>query len=500
MPHTLASALDDNLELLPEARVRLLLVQPGSEWTMLGQTSSKGKAGTVRLSLPIVAALTPKDIEVAFVDCRMQELDYEKHVDLVGITVLTCEAPFAYEIATRFRERKVPVVLGGYHPTFRPQEAGRYADAVVIGEAELVWAELIDDFRHGTLKKFYSADRLCDMDRDVPMPKRDILNAELYHTFNTIQATRGCSLACNFCSVGAFFNHKFRTRSPDLVVAEIRELLSRGKLRRRRNRILAPRERVVFVDDNLIFDTKYALNLFEELVPLKIRWSCQATVKLAEDEHLLALAAQSGCEWVSVGFESINPENLKWLSKNWLPIGHGAGSTQKAGFEDIIEAYRNIVSNFHRHGINVLGNFMLGFDSDTPEMVERTIKATTRTNLDAALFHVVTPFPGTQLGEILDRQRRIMSRDWSLYDSGQVVFAPAQLSPNELQELYWKGYEEFYKVHRILLRGLRRPYSATSTVAIGMSTRRKMKRLNGKNSLRKESQKGFHPHSKKGAN
>ena len=467
--------------------MNLLLVQPGSEVTILGQTSSKGKAGTVRLSLPIVAALTPKDIEVEFVDCRVQELDYEKDVDLVGITVLTCEAPFAYEIATRFRERKVPVVLGGYHPSFRPQEAARYADAVVIGEAELVWAELIDDFRHGTLKKFYSADRLCDMDRDVPVPRRDIVNAELYHTFNTIQATRGCCLACNFCSVGAFFNHKFRARSPDLVVAEVRELLSWRGPRRRGLGILAPRERVVFVDDNLIFDTKYALNLFEELVPLRIRWSCQATIKLAENEHLLELAAQSGCEWVSVGFESINPENLKQLNKNRMAMEGAFSSTRKADFEDIIESYRNTVRNFHRHRINVLGNFMLGFDSDTSEVLERTIKATTKTNLDAVLFHVVTPFPGTQLGEILDRQRRIISHDWSLYNSGQVVFAPAQLLPNELQQFYWKGYEQFYKVHRILLRALKRSHSATSTVAMGMSTRRKMKRLNGKHSLGEQS-------------
>lgn len=426
-----------------------------------------------RLTLPALAALTPPDVDVRIVDCRVQTIDYEAPVDLVGITAMTCEAPAAYEIADRFRARNVPVVMGGYHASFLPEEALLHADAVVIGEAELLWRGLLEDFRSGRPRKLYKADRLCDVNSEMPPPRRDLLDRTKYFTFNTIQATRGCAKGCSYCSIDAFFGPSFRKRSPESVVSEIQGMLSAPAAGNRwRDR------HVVFIDDNLTLDRAYARDLFKAITPLGIQWACQATTELAEDSELLGLAARSGCVFVSVGFESFNPPNVARLRKNWTAAGMKGGQAADQSLEAVCDSLRNTVGRFHKQGVGVLGNFMLGFDDDSPDVTAKTIRAAIAIKVDAAYFHIVTPLPGTRLHDDLARENRIATRDWAQYDSGHVVFTPKLLSPAALQAAFHQAYREYYSVGRIMSRAFRSPSRlAFARLALNWSARRKSKRL-----------------------
>jgi radical SAM superfamily enzyme YgiQ (UPF0313 family) len=451
--------------------LKLLLIQPRSEWSIMGQTSH-GKAGMPRLTLPALAALTPAGIDVQIVDCRVQPIDYDAPVDLVGITAMTCEAPAAYQIADKFRARNVPVVMGGHHASFLPEEAGLHADAVVIGEAELVWRDLIEDFRSGQLRSSYTADRLCDMNSELPVPRRDLLDRTKYFTFNTIEATRGCSKGCSYCSIDAFFGPIFRKRSPEAVVSEIQGMLSppnadRGRMDRH----------IIFIDDNLTLDRRHAKQLFKAMIPLGIKWACQATTELAEDSELLGLAARSGCMLVSVGFESFNPSNVARLRKNWAAAGMTGGQAAAQPLEAVCDGFRRTVGRFHKQGVCVLGNFMLGFDDDDPDVIAKTIRASHAINVDVAYFHIVTPLPGTKLHDDLARENRITTRDWAQYDSGHVVFTPKLLSPAALQDAFWQAYREYYSIGRLASRVFRSPRGVIARLSMNWSTRRKAKRL-----------------------
>jgi radical SAM superfamily enzyme YgiQ (UPF0313 family) len=451
--------------------VKLLLIQPRSEWSIMGQTS-RGKAGMPRLTLPALAAVTPPDVDVRIVDCRVQAIDYEAPVDLVGITAMTCEAPGAYEIADAFRARNVPVVMGGYHASFMPEEVRLHADAVVIGEAELIWRDVIEDFRSGRPRSSYMADRLCDLAADVPVPRRDLLDRTKYFTFNTIQATRGCSKGCGYCSVGAFFGPTFRKRCPDDVVSEIKGMLSpRPDRKGRVDRYF------VFIDDNLTLDRGYAMQLFKALAPLGIKWGCQATTELAEDAELLRLATLGGCIFVSVGFESFNPLNVARLRKNWAAAGMAAGKATAQPLEAVCDGFRRTVDRFHKQGVCVLGNFMLGFDNDDSDVVAKTIRASLEINVDLAYFHILTPMPGTMSYDDLAREDRITTRDWTQYDSAHVVFTPKLLSPGELQADLWQAYRKYYSIGRIARRVFRSPHQLGARLGLNWSTRRKWKRL-----------------------
>jgi radical SAM superfamily enzyme YgiQ (UPF0313 family) len=367
--------------------------------------------------------------------------------------------------------------MGGYHATFMPEEAGLHADAVVIGEAELTWRDVIEDFRSGRPRSSYAADRLCDMSSELPVPRRDLLDRTKYFTFNTIQATRGCSKGCAFCSIDAFFGPTFRKRPPEDVVSEIRGLLSpqanpKGRIDRH----------VVFIDDNLTLDRGYARDLFKALTPLGIQWACQATTELAEDAELLRLAALSGCTFVSVGFESFNPLTVARLRKNWAAAGTTGGQATAQPLEAVCDGFRRTVDRFHKQGVCVLGNFMLGFEDDDADVIAKTIRASLEIHVDAAYFHIVTPLPGTRPYDDLVSEDRITTREWTQYDSNHVVFTPKLLSAGELQAGLWQAYREYYSIRRIASRVFRSSRHLGARLGMNWSTRRKWKRMMARSS------------------
>ncbi len=353
------------------------------------------------LTLTSLAALTPPEIDVRITDENVNPIDFEEDVDLVGITGMVMHAPRAYEIASRFRQRNIPVVMGGPHASSLPLEAKEHVDAVVIGEAENVWAGLIDDARKGRLKPFYKADAFCSMER-MPHPRLDLLKKNAYMTVNCVQTTRGCPYQCDFCHVTHFFGKTYRCRPVDEVIAEVQRL---------------PGEFIVFIDDNIAGNRHYAKELFTRLKPLKKKWASQASITLTRDPELLKLAADSGCVSLFVGIESLSPENLKEVNKSFNRASH---------FEEGIKA-------IHDHDIMILAGLIFGLDHDDEGVFERTLRFCERNRIELPSFFVLTPLPGTSLFQRMESEGRLLHKDWGKYNGATVVFKPKLMTEETLQ-------------------------------------------------------------------
>ena len=421
--------------------MKLLLILPKNERSYWGGVSKSGKAGFVRLNLPTIAALTPTDWDVEILDARVKPVDYDAKADLVGITGFTAEMPGAYEIADNFRKKGVKVVMGGVHASALPDEALQHADAVVIGEAELVWHKLLLDFKRGELKQKYKADKLCDMENMV-IPRRNLLNREMYSGFYTLQATRGCPFNCDYCAVTAFFGQEFRTRPVDEVIEEIKGFGSK---------------KFFFMDDNIVGRPKYAKELFQKLIPLKVIWGSQASITMAKDPELLNLYARSGGRYAFIGFESLSQKSLENLHKGW----------------NSAKDYKEAIKKIQGAGINIIGSFVFGLDEDDSSVFKTTFDFIMETNMDAAQFHILTPLPGTVTYSLLEKEGRIIDRDWARYHTGEVVFQPKGMTVKELQNGYYWIFRNTYTIKNILKRSLRSPNGIIYRIAANLSYRKK---------------------------
>jgi radical SAM superfamily enzyme YgiQ (UPF0313 family) len=381
--------------------MKVLLIVPGwSPSNLWGQIGFKFPP----LSLLALASSMPEDVEVSIIDENLEMIPFERETDLIGLTVMTPQAPRAYQIADEFRKRGKRVVLGGFHVSHLPEEALLHADAVVVGEGDRVWQEVIQDFKESRGKKIYRDNEPVSLS-DVKMPRRELVKGKGYLFTNTIQTTRGCPFQCEFCSVSSFFGRSYRTRPLSLVVEELEEL--------RRESIF-----LFLVDDNLVGNRPYARSLFQEMAPLKFKWASHAPLTLVHDEELLQRASQSGCMALFVGFESLTSENLTMMRK---PENLGISP---------VEA----VKIFHDHGIGILASFILGYDHDEPDTFKRILDFCHQAKIDGALFPVLTPYPGTLLRERLKREGRILTDQWDLYDMEHVTFIPRRMTPEQLEE------------------------------------------------------------------
>ena len=372
------------------------------------------------LSLPALAALTPSEYKVSITDEKVSTINFEKDVDLVAITAMTALAPRAYEIADRFRQRGVKVVLGGLHPSALPEEASRHADAVVIGEAEDIWQGLIRDFKNGVLRKYYKND-LPPSIENIPIPRRDLLKKKAYFMTNTVYTTRGCPHNCEFCTVTSFFGQKHRSRPVEDVIKEIETLSGKN---------------VMFVDDNVLGNPNYAKKLLQALIPYKIKWISQTSLNMADNHELMQLCVKSGCVGLIIGIESISQTSLEIMGK---PINK-------------VHKYKEWIKKMHDHGIGIDASMVFGFDGDDKTIFERTVEFVQETNIDACQFAILTPLPGTRLLERLEKEGRIFERDWSKYDQTHIVFQPKHMSPEELMDGYYWTYRQVYSFPSIFKR------------------------------------------------
>jgi len=365
----------------------------------------------------LVSALLPRDVRRTFYDDRMEVIPFDAPTDLVAISVETYTAKRAYQIASEYRQRGVPVVMGGFHATLCPEEVARYAESIVIGEAEDVLAELIDDHRHDTPKKIYRSPKRPDPSK--VMPDRSIFAGKTYLPIKLVEFARGCRFRCEFCAVQSVFGATQTHRRVDSVIEELRAVKRPGQL-------------VFFIDDNISSDIESAKELMRALIPLGIRWVSQSSIDVAFDDEALDLMKRSGCQGILVGFESLDHATLKQMHKAW--------NTKNGGMPAALERFR-------KYGLRVYGTFVFGYDHDSPETFENTLEVAQSEGLFIAAFNHITPFPGTPLYERLAKQGRLLSPAWWLddrYRYGMVPFRPANMSPEELARLCVDARRRFY--------------------------------------------------------
>ena len=403
--------------------MRLTLIHPA--------VGRRGKRPYVRawqmepLPPAVLAALTPPDVDIRFYDDRLEDIPYDEPTDLVALSVETYTARRSYQIASHYRRRGVPVVMGGFHATLVPEEVSQFAESIVIGEAEEVWPLLIDDFRHGQLQPRYQSQGRPSLVGS--RPRRSLFEGKRYLNLGLVEAGRGCHFRCEFCVIQAYFKNTQVRRPIDDILADIRE---------------RPRPLYFFVDDNITSNMKQAKEFFRALIPLKIRWVSQASINAAHDEEFLELIQASGCQMLLIGFETLNPLVLKKMNKEF--------NTMKGG-------YQQALANLRRHKIRLYPTFILGYDEDTAETVRETLAFTREHRFYLTAFNHLTPFPGTPLYDRLQAEGRLVFERWWLdrrYRYGMVPFRSLGLAPEEIERLCLEARRKFYSLSSIARRSL----------------------------------------------
>ncbi len=406
--------------------MKILLVLPDANIHKLSVGPLNISFREAPLTATTLAALVPEDLdaEVSIIDESVSNIPFDTYFDIVGISVLTGTAVRAYEIADRFREKDVTVVLGGVHVTLIPDEAKKHADAIVIGFAEQSWPQLLHDFAMNIMQPVYKQKNVFI--EKLPIPRRDLQKRMGYMAPNTVFATRGCKAACDFCSVPAAKFGWHKRPIPD-VIDEIRQIKSK---------------RIVFNDVHLVEDVEYAKELFKAMIPLKKKWGGLATTRIGNDEEMLDLMRQSGCVYLLLGFESINTMSLNDINKRFNNVND----------------YRNVVEKLHDRNIIIQGCFIFGMDQDDKYIFDCTVQTINDIKIDIPRFAIYTPYPNTTAFKRLKKEGRILHEYWPHYDTQHVVFQPAKMSPVELDNGFRLAYRETFKIGSVLNRALTSAY------------------------------------------
>ena len=385
-----------------------------------------------------LASVTPPGIDVEILDEKVDPLPSRIDADLVGISVFTtANAARAYELAQQYRRHGTPVVMGGAHASAMPDEALRFADSVVIGEGEAVWAEVLRDRERGALKPVYRAG-LADLTQLPTRRPWHLVRTSQYPAPLVVQTTRGCPVGCEFCSVPAFSGTKMRHKTHDQVFEDLQDLAGI-----RTNVYTRLADTVFFLDDSFGTDVLYYKALMQAIVDrgVKMRWVTQATTAIAQKRNLLTLAEKSGCVGVLIGFESLSQDVLREADKSYRAAG-----------------YADIIAKLHDHGIGVEGTFIFGFDHDDEGVFDRTLEFCQRTRLNVAQFASLTPLPGTRLFEKFRKEGRLLyepwndPRQWARFNLFESVIRPKQMSPERLAEGLSSVYRQFYSLPSLARR------------------------------------------------
>ena len=401
--------------------MKLLFIIPA-----IGKKDNEKYIGTWKmepLTIATLKALTPSSIQTFFFDDRIENIDYNLDIDLVSISVETYTARRAYNIADKFRAKGKKVILGGYHVQAIPDEAMEHADSILIGNAETVWKEMLDDFQHNQLKRTYIGENQFAS----IIPDRSIFKDKKYLPLSLIETGRGCPNKCEFCSITSFYEHTYIARPIKDIIAEIKEI--KPKI-------------IFFVDDNICANKAHLKELCRQLIPLKISWTSQAALSVAEDDELLELMAKSGCKNILIGLESMDERNLDQMNKSW---NYKLGETDK------------LINKIHKVGISIYATFLFGFDFDNPENFRRTIDFALKHKFFYAAFNHLLPFPGTPLYERFKNTNRLLYDKWWLKDNykyGDIPYSPVATNPIELRDFCANARREFFSIKNIIKRGI----------------------------------------------
>jgi radical SAM superfamily enzyme YgiQ (UPF0313 family) len=380
-----------------------------------------------------LASVTPPHYRIEVIDENIQPFRYTA-ADIVGITAYTSSAHRAYQIAQLYREQGITTVMGGIHASMMPDEALRFCDAVVVGEAETIWPNVLKDFEMNRLQKQYEA--AWPSLETLPIPRRDILQNR-YYTWGSIQTSRGCPMNCTFCSVTAFNGRRFRRRPLESVIEELKQI---------------PQNRVMLTDDNIIGhgkkDAEWAFAFFTRILDEGIKkvFFAQASILFGENPNLIRVASKAGLKIVFVGMESVNADTLESY--------HKGINLDRLNQNRYVELIRNIRKN----GVSVLGAFVLGDDHDDRSVFHSTLQFVESSQIDVLQVSKLTPLPGTELWKSMQRDNRILDENfpqaWDDYRFTKMVFIPAKMSIEEVYEGFTYLRTAYYSFWKTLKRTL----------------------------------------------
>jgi len=404
--------------------MKLFIIQPSHYRSINDLTIHKTKKrSVVNLTLPHLAAMTPNHWDVTLIDEQLMEIDYDAPVDLVAITTWTINSLWAYRVADRFRNKGVPVIMGGPHTFFYADEAAEHCDAVGIGEGENIWRLMLEDAAAGCLKKYYCSENFHDL-RGLPVPRYDLVNLKNYGFFTTysVQTSRGCPFSCDFCSERFYLGHKYRYRPVEDVVEEIKKIGAKN---------------VFFADSNLAGKRTHTMELMQALIPLGIKWSALWSMDLCSNLEFMKLAKRSGLLHVNIGMESIDQETLNGMNKK---------ANKAIQYEETLGILRKM-------GISYSVNLIFGHDSEKPTVFDTTMQFLMRNKVPAAYFNILTPHKGTPLYDRMEKENRILdAQNMGRWTGLNCYIRPKQCSPAELENQVKRMYQEFYSLSSMFSR------------------------------------------------
>jgi radical SAM superfamily enzyme YgiQ (UPF0313 family) len=405
-------------------KMKLLIIQPTHYLSPSNRSLHRTrKRSVVNLTLPYLASLAPKGWQVTLIDEQLNDIDFNTPVDLVAISAWTMNSLRAYDIADRFRDRGITVVIGGPHTFFHEDEAAEHCDAVASGEGELIWPQMLEDAAAGRLKKLYRAEHPHNLE-NLPLPRYDMIDSRHYGWFKTfsVQSSRGCPFRCEFCSERLYLGHNYRYRPTQDVVGEILHTGSRD---------------ILFADSNFAGNLSHTMELMEALIPLKLRWSALWSAHHCKNDQFMDLAKRSGLLHLNIGMESIDSKTLASMNKRANKVGE----------------YEEILRGLRKRNISYSLNFIFGWDTETPDVFHSTLAFLQKHKVPAAYFNILTPDKGTPLYDNLKAQDRILNiEEMGRFPGDKCYIKPMHFSPVELEKGVRDLNARFYSYRSIMSR------------------------------------------------
>ena len=432
-----------------EMKNKILLIQP-TPYDQHGKLVKKNRLYFVGLALPLLAALTPEEFEVEPCYETIEDVPFDTDAEIIGISSMGHAVMRTIDIAKRFRELGKTVILGGYMVSLMPDEAQKYCDSVMIGDAEETWGEMLNDYMSGTLKKVYRK-KLTKL--VTPLPRYELLLKKRIGNFLPVQAGRGCPKTCSFCSIYCLYHGQYLRRDIPDVIRDIKRIRELGF------------KQFLLLDDNLFSDRDYALSLCAEIKKLKMHWMTQCSIDISYDEELLNAVSDSGCYALSFGLESISRESLVGMQKAWAHP----------------DKYSEQLKIIRSHGIDISTEMVVGAEGDTLESIRETAAFIEDNQIAVPRFYILTPIPGTQFYDEMKEQNRIYNTDMYSYNACEAVHIPKNMTPEELTKAYWELYNEVYSYRSIFKRTIfvrnfwRRPFTCFFYLGVNLFYRRHIK-------------------------
>lgn len=403
---------------------KILLIQ-SSPYDNDKKPIKKSRLYFVGLAMPLLAALTPPDWEVEIIFETIEDIPFDTDASLIGIGSMGHAVVRSIDIAKEFKRRGKTVFMGGYMVSLMAEEAKKYCDTVIVGDGEHAYPQMIADLEKGELKNEY---RIPITRIDTPLPRFDLVLNKKIGDLLPVQAGRGCPRSCSFCSVYCLYKNKYIRRPIPDVIRDIEHIRSLGF------------RKFMLLDDNIMSDREYMMELLDHIIPLRMKWMSQCSIEIGKDAELLKKLAKSGCTTLSFGLESILQESLDSMNKSWARV----------------KDYPVLIRNIRSAGIDISTEMVVGADGDTLESIRLTADFIRKNKVVVPRFYILTPIPGTKFYDEMKAADRIYIEDMYSYNGSQAVHIPKNMTPEELTKAYWALYDKVFEIPSILERTILR--------------------------------------------